>query len=141
MPSVVLQPTPFIDSRSGTVAGSPRRFFVILTVAFRDRRPEVRWPQQTPLGFFMSRGESRKRGRRGQKSRCHRHRTRPHGVDGCERGYCAVTTPLGDLARDFPHFPLVRYPHRRNSSASGTRLPEQDRDAAILLRGVVAAEA
>jgi len=35
---------------------------------------------------FLSRGESRKCGRGGQKSRFHRHRTRPPGVDDCGRG-------------------------------------------------------
>src|SRR5205085_1639677 len=35
---------------------------------------------------FFSRGESRKCGRGGQKSRFHRHRTRPPGVDDCGRG-------------------------------------------------------
>src|SRR5438067_10821569 len=39
--------------------------------------------------------------------------------------YCAVTTPTpwGDLAKDFPHFPLVRYPHRRVGAISATPLP------------------
>src|SRR5438552_13267200 len=35
---------------------------------------------------FFSRGESRKCGLGGQKSRFHRHRTRPPGVDDCGRG-------------------------------------------------------
>src|SRR5260370_41381400 len=39
--------------------------------------------------------------------------------------YCAVTTPKPwrALAKDFPHFPLVRYCPRRNSAISATPLP------------------
>src|SRR5713226_96823 len=55
MPGVLLQPAPFIDSRSGRTPESLRYFFVILTVTFRDRR-KVRWTQQAPLVFFISRG-------------------------------------------------------------------------------------
>src|SRR5258708_26547300 len=93
MPSVLLQPAPFIDSRFAEAAGRPRRFFVILTVTFRHQRLEVRWTQQAPPAFFFSTGESPNRGLEGLKSRRHRHRTGPHGVDHCRRCYHAVTTP------------------------------------------------
>src|SRR6266404_7812219 len=40
-------------------------------------------------------------------------------------GDCAVTTPTSsrDLAEDFPLFPLVRYPPRRNSANCASALP------------------
>ena len=39
--------------------------------------------------------------------------------------YRAVTTPTSsrESAKDFPHFPLVRYPQRGNSAISATPLP------------------
>src|SRR5713226_4109873 len=90
MPGVLLPPAPFIDSRSAEAAGSPRYFSVILTVTFRDHR-KVWWTRQAPPVFFISRGESRNRVLGGQKSRCHRHRTRPLELDCCGRGL--VTSP------------------------------------------------
>src|SRR5258708_26484633 len=86
MPGVLLQPAPCIDSRSAEAAGSPRYFSVILTVTFRDQWLELGRTQQASPAFFISRGESRNRGLGGQKSRCHRHRTRPLEVDCCGRG-------------------------------------------------------
>src|SRR5258708_36794926 len=55
MPGVLLQPAPFIDSRSGRTAESLRYFFVILTVTFRDRR-KVRGTQQAPSPVFHFEG-------------------------------------------------------------------------------------
>src|SRR5258708_36701329 len=95
MPGVLRQPAPFIDSRSGKAAGSPRYFSVILTGA--SGTPST-FGVDIGLRCDASTGESPKRGRRGQKCRWRRHRTRPRGMDGCGRG----TQPpmLGRLADD-----------------------------------------
>src|SRR5260221_12138349 len=51
-------------------------------------------PRAEMLNFLRG-GESPIRGLKGQKCRCHRHRTRPLGVDDCGRGGPQPTPPSG----------------------------------------------
>src|SRR5690349_17179953 len=66
MPGVLLQPALFIGSRSAEPAGPVRDFSAALVVTLRDQPFDGRRTRQSPSVFWISTGESRKRGRGGQ---------------------------------------------------------------------------